>query len=339
MAVRLGVLGAGNFAGAVLFPALAKLPQIEKIAVASASGLHAQSAAAKFGFQRAAADESELLADPAINTIAILTRHDLHAGQVVRALQAGKHAFCEKPLALNQAQLDEIQAALVKNPGSLLTVGFNRRFAPLAKRLSEFLADRQEPLVAHYRVNAGFLPLTHWTQDPEQGGGRIIGEGCHFIDFLAFLVGAPPISVQAQALPDMGRYREDNVLLSFAFADGSLGSVAYLANGDKAFPKERVEVFCGGRVAVLDDFRALELVRDGRRTTFRSRLRQDKGHRGAWEALAAAILAGGPAPIAYEHLFGVTRASYAAVEALRSGERVEIGGHACTYLTGTIALL
>jgi len=323
--VRLGVLGAGNFAGAVLFPALAKLPQIDKIAVASASGLHAQSAAAKFGFKRAASDESELLADPAINTIAILTRHDLHAGQVVRALHAGKHVFCEKPLALNEAQLAEIQAALAENPACLLTVGFNRRFAPLAKRLSEFLADRQEPLVVHYRVNAGFLPLTHWTQDPEQGGGRIIGEGCHFIDFLTFLVGAPPISVQAQALPDQGRYREDNVLLNFTFPDGSLGSLAYLANGDKAFPKERVEVFCGGRVAVLDDFRALELVRDGRRTTLRSRLRQDKGHRGEWEAFAAAILSGGPPPIPYEHLLGVTRASYAAVEAVRGGAGVEIG--------------
>ena len=213
---------------------------------------------------------------------------------------------------------------LSRTHGRLLTVGFNRRFAPLARRLSEFLRDRQEPLVAHYRVNAGFLPLTHWLHDPEQGGGRIIGEGCHFIDFLAFLVGAPPISVHAQALPDLGRYREDNVLLTFTFPDGSLGSLSYLANGDKAFPKERVEVFCGGRVAVLDDFRALELVQDGKRTQLRSRLRQDKGHQAEWEAFAAAILAGGPPPIPYEHLFGVTRASFAAVEALRSGEVVKI---------------
>jgi predicted dehydrogenase/threonine dehydrogenase-like Zn-dependent dehydrogenase len=323
-AVRLGVLGAGNFAGAVLFPALAKLPHIEKIAVASASGLHAQSAAGKFGFRRAAADEADLLADPKINTIAILTRHDLHAGQVVRAIQAGKHVFCEKPLALNEEQLAEIQAALVQNPACLLTVGFNRRFAPLARRLSAFLADRQEPLVAAYRVNAGFLPLTHWLHDPEQGGGRIIGEGCHFIDFLSFLVGAPPISVYAQALPDLGRYREDNALLSFTFPDGSLGSLSYLANGDKAFPKERVEVFCGGRVAVLDDFRALELVQDGRRTQAHSRLRQDKGHQAEWEAFASAILSGGPPHIPYDHLFGVTRASFAAVEALRTGERVQI---------------
>ncbi len=198
----------------------------------------------------------------------------------------------------------------------MLTVGFNRRFAPLARRLSTFLADRQEPLVAHYRVNAGFLPLTHWLHDPEQGGGRIIGEGCHFIDFLAFLVGAPPTSVHAHALPDLGRYRQDNVILTFTFPDGSLGTVTYLANGDKAFPKERVEVFCGGRVAVLDDFRTLEMIQGSKRTQVRSHLRQDKGHRAEWEAFAAAILAGGPPPIPYAHLFGVTRASFAAVESL-----------------------
>lgn len=323
--VSLGVLGAGNFAGAVLFPALAKLPQVDKVAVASASGLHAQSAAVRYKFRRAAADEAELLADPAINTIAILTRHDLHAGQVIRALQAGKHVFCEKPLALNAGQLAEIQSAVEQNSRSLLMVGFNRRFAPFAQRLSAFLRDRQEPLVAHYRVNAGLLPLSHWLHDPQQGGGRIIGEGCHFIDLLTFLVGAPPLTVHAQALPDGGRYREDNASLTFTFPDGSLGSVAYLANGDKAFPKERLEVFCGGRAAVLDDFRTLELVQNGKRTQLHSRLRQDKGHQGEWETLSAAILAGGPPPIPYDQLFAVTRASFAAVESLRSGAGVKIG--------------
>jgi predicted dehydrogenase len=178
--------------------------------------------------------------------------------------------------------------------------------------------------VAHYRVNAGFLPLTHWLHDPEQGGGRIIGEGCHFIDFLTFLVGTPPVSVTARALADQGRYREDNVILTFAFADGSLGTVSYLANGDKSFPKERIEVFCGGRVAVLDDFRSLEIIQDGQRKIHRSRLRQDKGHRAEWEAFARAILEGGAPPISYDHLFGVAQATFAAVEATRSGEKTKI---------------
>jgi predicted dehydrogenase/threonine dehydrogenase-like Zn-dependent dehydrogenase len=322
--VRLGVLGAGNFATAVMLPAIKKIPQIERVGIASGAGLHAQHAAEKFNFHYTAHDENQLLTDPQINTIAILTRHDLHAEQVVRALQAGKHTFCEKPLAVDNDQLGMISEQLKVEQCPLLMVGFNRRFAPLARRMYEFIKERQEPLVALYRVNAGYLPLNHWLHDPKQGGGRIIGEGCHFIDFLTFLIGQPPISVNAQALPDHGRYREDNVILTFKFPDGSLGTVAYLANGDKAFPKERVEVFAGGRVAVLDDFRWLEMVRDGRRQIVRSRLRQDKGHQAEWEAYSAAILRGGPPPIPYEHLFGVTRATFAAVEALRGGNEFDI---------------
>jgi predicted dehydrogenase len=243
--------------------------------------------------------------------------------------------FCEKPLALNEEELGEIFKALTRDkdgdqgslsplPRRLLAVGFNRRFAPLARRLGAFIRERKEPLLAHYRVNAGYIPLTHWVQDPEQGGGRIIGEGCHFVDFLTFLVGSPPVSVSAQGLPDAGRYREDNVALNCTFQDGSIGLVSYLANGDKAFPKERVEVFCGGRVAVLDDFRTLEMVHNGRRQVVRSRLRQDKGHRAEWEAFVSAIQAGGPPPIPYEQLFGVTRATFAAVQALKTGSTLEI---------------
>lgn len=316
---RLGVLGAGNFANATLFPAIRKLPEIERVAVASGSGLHAQHSASKFAFQRAAQNEEEILADLNINTVAILTRHDLHAAQVIRALQADKHVFVEKPLALDEKQLEAIQEQLQVSGKCLLMVGFNRRFAPLAQQLQAFIQPRQEPLVAHYRVNAGYLPLTHWLHDPVQGGGRIIGEGCHFIDLLAFLVGAPPISVTAQGLPDGGRYREDNAVLTFTFSDGSLGTVSYLANGDKAFPKERVEVFAAGRVGVLNDYRTLEMIHDGKRQVVRSPLRQDKGHQAEWKAFAAAIQAGGPPPIPYEHLFGVTRASFAAVDALRNG--------------------
>jgi predicted dehydrogenase len=341
--VTLGVLGAGNFASTVMLPALQRVENVELVGVASAAGLSAKNAADRFNFHYATSDEDEILNDPGINTIAILTRHHLHARQVVAALKAGKHVICEKPLAIRQEELGEILKALqnsnnfgteaardVDHPlhngqnNPLLMVGFNRRFAPLAQNMQEFFGNRQEPLVAHYRVNAGFLPLTHWLHDPEQGGGRIIGEGCHFIDFLTFLVGTPPISVSAHALPDQGRYREDNVILTFAFADGSLGTVTYLANGDKAFPKERVEVFCGGRVTVLDDYRSLETIQDGQRRIYRSRLRQDKGHRAEWEAFARAILEDGQPPIAYDHLFGVAQAAFAAVEAIQSGDKKNI---------------
>lgn len=318
--VRLGVLGAGNFASAVLLPAIKRLPGIELVGIRSGSGVSASHAAGKFGFRYTAESSEQLLDDQQINTLAVLTRHNLHAAQVIAALGAGKHVFCEKPLALNSQELDEIFLELRKPGAPLLTVGFNRRFAPHAVRLHEFFQDRQEPLVAHYRVNAGFLPTNHWLHDPAVGGGRILGEGCHFIDFLTFLVGQPPLSVTAASLPDLGRYNSDNAVLTFTFPDGSLGSLTYLANGDKSFAKERLEVFCAGRIAVLDDFRSLELVREGRRQVIRARLRQDKGHQAEWAAFAQAITKSGAPPIPYAQLYGVSQASFAAAAALQSAQ-------------------
>lgn len=312
--VRLGVLGAGNFATGVLLPAIRTIEGIEPVGIVSAGGLHAQQAACKFGFRYAASGAETLLQDQDINTLAILTRHDTHAALVIQGLKAGKHVFVEKPLAIRPAELQEIAQALKEAPG-LLTVGFNRRFAPLAQRLAHAFAGRSEALYLHYRVNAGPLPLNHWLHDPQIGGGRLIGEGCHFVDFLTFLVGAPPLTVSAHALPDGGRYRQDNVSLTLTFPDGSVGVVDYLANGDKSYPKERLEVFGGERIAILDDFRLLTLVQDGRTRTFRQA--QDKGWRDEWVAFAQAIRAGGPPPIPYAHLFGVTAATFAALESLR----------------------
>jgi predicted dehydrogenase len=174
----------------------------------------------------------------------------------------------------------------------------------------------------HYRVNAGAIPLNHWTQDPEIGGGRIIGEGCHFVDFITFLVGAPPVSVSAHALPDHGKYREDNVSMTFTFPDGSIGVVDYLANGDKSLPKERVEVFCGGRVAVLDDFVSLQTVCDGKRKVERGA--QNKGWVDEWKVFAKRIREGGEPPIPYEQLIGVTMTTFAAVESLRTQTTLKI---------------
>lgn len=317
--VGFGVLGAGNFAAAVLLPAMKNLSSVRLVGVATASGMSARNAADRFGFAYAAADRERILDDPDVEAVAILTPHQLHAAQAIEALQAGKHVFCEKPLALNEEDLAAVEAALQACPEQILMVGYNRRFAPLAQRMKSFFAGRSEPLAAHYRVNAGYLPLTHWTQDLEKGGGRILGEACHFIDFLIFLTGTLPVEISARGLPDGGRYREDNVLLQMVFPDGSLGQITYLANGDKTFPKERVEVFCGGGLAVLDDFRSLECVRSGKRETTRSRLRQDKGHRAEMEIFAAAIRSGGPPPIPAEQIFGGMRATFAGLRALRSG--------------------
>ncbi|GAP15239.1 predicted dehydrogenase [Longilinea arvoryzae] len=322
----LGVLGAGNYATAVFLPIVQKVGGVQRVCIATASGVSARHAAQKYGFQSASSSESELLEDPGIQIIAILTRHQMHARQILAGLEHGKHVFCEKPLAITPAEVDEIEAVLAgtNETSPRLMVGFNRRFAPFSREVQRFFNGRSEPMAIHYRVNAGFLPVSHWTQDPQQGGGRIIGEGCHFIDYLTWLVGQPPVSVQAIGLPDGGRYHEDNVQLTFTFGDGSLGTLTYLANGDKAFPKERVEIFSGGRVAVLDDFRALELVRNGHRTGMQSRLSQDKGHRAGWEAFLDAVRGAKAPPIPYTELIAVTRASIAAVEALRSGNSQSI---------------
>ena len=320
--VKLGVLGAGLFANATLLPAIKTIPEIELVGIASAGGLHAQHSAKKFGFAYAASSDDEILNDPNINTVAILTRHGMHAGLVVKALQSGKHVFVEKPLATTLDQLLEVGEALKADGAPLLTVGFNRRFAPLAYRLQKFLAPRSEPMYMHYRINAGYIPLNHWTHDLLQGGGRIVGEGCHFVDFLAFLAGAAPLAVSAIALPDNGRYHEDNVSMTFTFPDGSIGVVDYLANGDKSYPKERLEVFCSGRIAVLDDFRTLEMLYDGHRNVLKKA--QDKGWKDEWNAFTNAIRTSGQPPIPYEQLFGVTKATFAVVQALHEGQKISI---------------
>lgn len=322
--LALGALGAGNFALSTFLPAVKKVGGIAPIGVVSASGVGAYDAANRFGFGYSSSDSSALLDDPTINLIAILTRHNLHSQLIIDALRAGKHVYCEKPLAINPDQLAEIINVLKIENLPLLTVGFNRRFAPLATELKTFIDVRHEPLYAHYRVNANRLPAEHWLIDPTIGGGRIIGEGCHFIDFLTYLVGENPVEVTAQGLPDGGMYSEDNVMMTFRFPDGSLGVVSYLANGDKSFPKEYLEVFSGGRIAVLHDWRKLELVAKNKRSTKHHLLKQDKGHQQAWKAFLTAVTGEKDPPIPYTQLVGVAQASFAAVESLRSGKPVSI---------------
>jgi predicted dehydrogenase/threonine dehydrogenase-like Zn-dependent dehydrogenase len=315
--LALGVLGAGLYANATFLPAVEKVGGVSKIGIASAAGVTAHHSMQKYGFRYAASAEQEILTDQNINLLAILTRHNSHARLIMAGLKAGKHIYCEKPLAIHPQELDELQAFLAGPNLPVLMAGFNRRFGPFAVRMKSFLEGAGEPFVANYRVNAGLLPLTHWLHDPQVGGGRIIGEGCHFVDFLSFLAGAAPVSASARALADLGRYNQDNVVITLTFPDGSLGTIHYLANGDKSFPKEQVEVFCAGRVAVLDDFRTLQLARGGQRQILRDRFGQDKGHRSAWQAFLQAVRSGGPSPIPYDQMIGVTRATFEAVESLR----------------------
>ncbi len=321
---NLGVIGAGNFANAVVLPGIRGLPSLRLVGIASAAGLSAQAAKEKFGFSFAASDPQAVIRHPEVNTVAVLTRHDSHAALAREALQAGKHVFLEKPPALNAGELAGLREQLEASPGSLLAVGYNRRFAPLARKLKDFVDSRSDPLHAVYRVNAGFLPTEHWLHDPRLGGGRLVGEACHFVDFLTFLVGLPPVRVSGQQLPDGGVYHGDNFQLAFTFPDGSLGTLVYLANGDRSVSKERLEVFAGGRAAVLDNFRSLTLASGGRSNTSRTRWQQDKGHRAIWTAFLDSIASGAPPPIPYEQIFAVSQATFAAQEALQTGLPQEI---------------
>jgi len=320
--VAVGVLGAGGFAVGTLLPAMKQIPGVEFVACCAATGAHGRSAGDKFGFRYCTTNEQQVLQDASVNTVVIATRHHLHARQVLAALAARKNVFCEKPLCLTEEELAQIVGALhgfAAEPQPLLMVGFNRRFAPMALQMKQFL-NLGEPLVMHYRVNAGFIPADHWVHDPEQGGGRIRGEVCHFVDFLTFLAGATPVSVEAQPLPNSGRYSDDNVVVSLRFENGSLGTIHYVANGDKSFSKERLEVFGAGAVAVLDDFRRLELVRSGRSQVVRSRLKQDKGHLSEWKAFAESIRTGKPAPIPISEVVASTLATLRTARSRSTGE-------------------
>ncbi len=321
--LRVGILGAGNFAAGTLIPAIKALDGISLEGLCASNGVRAKSVAAKYGFGFCTSDEEEILSNPGINTVVIATRHHLHAAQVIRALEAGKNVFCEKPLCLTERELEQIQSARTRRGENVqLMVGFNRRFAPMSRRMKSFLDRVRGPFVMNYRVNAGTLPKDHWINDPEQGGGRILGEVCHFVDFLSFVCGAEPVAVQAKAI---SRNSEDkDAIINMEFHDGSMGTIHYLCSGDRVIGKERVELFGGGAVAVLDDFRRLELARNGHKHVHRSWLRQDKGHRDELREFAQAIRSGGPSPISFEEICATTLATIRVAESLRSGQQEKV---------------
>lgn len=305
-----GFIGAGNYATQILIPAFRKSPARLKT-VASALGVSGVHAARKYRIEEAATDARGVLTDSEINTVVIATRHDSHARFIIEALEAGRHVFVEKPLCIDLQQLEAVSAAHAK-ASRLLMVGFNRRFAPQIVRVKQLLKGASEPKAFVMTVNAGRIPPEHWTQDPAVGGGRLVGEGCHFIDLLRFLAGAPIVAVQAACIGRM----DDRTSFTLTFGDGSIGTVHYLANGHKSFPKERLEVFCGGRILQLDNFRKLRAF--GWPGFRRMNLwRQDKGNEACVAAFVAAVGSGGAAPIPFEELHEVARVSLEIVQALR----------------------
>jgi len=323
--VNVGLVGAGAFAQKTLLPAAHRVEGIDWIGVCSSTGKDARVAGDKFGFRYCTSDPEELFGDDDVNTIAIVTRHDLHASLAAAALRAGKHVFVEKPPALSHEELGDLVSAVQQaGPQARLMVGYNRRFAPLAQQLRAFVQEIDEPLMINCRVNAGFIAADHWVHDAQQGGGRILGEVCHFVDFVSFLAGAAPTSVYARCLPNSGKYVDDNVQITLELSGGSIGSITYIANGDAALPKERIEIYGGGRAAVLDNFRRLQLVEGGRSRVTKSRFRQDKGHRGEWAALANELRDGEASLPPLEELVGTSLATFGAVESIRSGAAVAL---------------
>lgn len=312
---RVAFIGAGNYAARVLLPAFAA-SQVQLTAIVSRGGVSAAHCARKFAVPRAGTDTQGLLAAADVDAVVIATRHDSHARFVVQALQAGKHVFVEKPLAVDAAQIDAIIAACEQAHAAgrplQLVVGFNRRFAPQALRMRSLLAGVPAPKSLIATVNAGAVPAAHWVQDPSVGGGRILGEACHFVDLLRFLVGERIVAASVQALAAAAP--ADSVTITLRFADGSLGSIHYLANGHRTFPKERVEVFCAGRVLQLDNFRRLR----GFGWSGFSRMnlwRQDKGQRALVQAFVDAVRGSRPAPIPFAELIEVSRTVVALAEA------------------------
>ena len=296
-----GFIGSGNYATAVLIPAF-KLAGARLKVVASSAGVSGLHAGRKFGFEQTTTDTAGVLSDPAVNAVVITTRHDSHAGLVIEALKADKHVFVEKPLCLTLDELAAIEAAAASSAGRVM-VGFNRRFAPQVQRVKALLAGVGGPKAFVMTVNAGAIPAEHWTQDSEVGGGRIVGEACHFIDLLRFLAGAPIVEWRRT---DMASATQDTVSLQLSFADGSIGTVHYFANGPKSFPKERLEVFASGRALQLDNFR--RLAGFGWPGFAKMNLwRQDKGQKACAAAFVRAVEAGGPAPIPLEELIEVAR--------------------------------
>lgn len=316
----LGFVGAGNYASRMLIPAF-KSAGAQLHTVVTSGGINGVVHGVRAGFAEASTDFNALLANDVVNTIAIVTRHDSHASLVAQALRAGKSVFVEKPLAIDHAQLIEVREAYDQanqaGPGPQLMVGFNRRFAPQVQKMKTLLASVTEPKSFIMTMNAGAIPASHWTQDVLVGGGRIIGEACHFIDLMRFLAGSPIVSLQARRMgnaPGM-EVTEDKASITLGFEDGSFGTIMYLANGAASFPKERIEVFSAGRVLQLDNFRKL----NGYGWSGFSKLnlwKQDKGQKACAAAFLRAVDTGVSA-IPPEEIFEVARVTIEAAEQLR----------------------
>lgn len=320
----LGVIGAGSYAQAFLLPPLKSEPDVHFTSIFTRTGLSAADVGRRLGFARAVGSLPEVLADPDTAAVVVATRHDQHGPAVLAALAAGKHVFVEKPLCLTREELGDIARRLASPAGTpvVLQVGFNRRFSPAARAVKAHFGARPGPLTMIYRVNAGAIPRDHWIQDPREGGGRLVGEVCHFVDLMQFIAGADPVEVFATCIgtDNAELVAQDNVLITLRFADGSVGTLAYVAQGAKSVAKELFEVHGAGRSAILDNFGRVALHTHGRRVVRRV---SGKGQAEEIRAFIAAIRSGQPA-IAVESQLATTLATFDALESLRLRAPVRI---------------
>ena len=317
-ALRVGIVGPGLFARSTLLPLLKKI-DVDIAGVAGSSGTRAVGVAKRTGAAFASSTPAELIDDPAIHALVIATRHDSHAALAAQALDAGKAVFLEKPLAVDAAGL-ELVASRLKDGGRLV-VDFNRGFSPSADKVRAHFAGRTDPLVVQCRVNAGALPADHWLRDPATGGGRLVGEGCHFVDLCSSLIERPLRSVTVAPLGSGPRtLAEDSFVLTLGYEDGSLGVITYVATGSPRMAKERIEVLGAGRSAVIDDFRRVRLHGEkAGRPALPERPVKDKGHEAALRRFLAFASRGGEPPIPYERLIETTQATLIARDALAAG--------------------
>jgi polar amino acid transport system substrate-binding protein len=317
--ISIGFIGAGSYAQGNLLPNIPmKNRDIACKGVLTSSGTTSKRVAERFGFEFCTSSEKDILENPAINTLFIATRHDSHAGYVLKGLENGKHIFVEKPLCLTRDELEQIRQIYLEAGGRQIMVGFNRRFSSLSEALKKQVGSG--PMSMIYRVNAGNIPGDTWIQDKAIGGGRIIGEACHFIDYLVWLNGSLPVSVYATALPDAGGHN-DTVNINIRFANGSTGVVAYYANGPKSMPKEYIEVFHNGSSGVIHNFKELQIF--GKTRQKKKLLNLDKGQKPMVEQFLQSLVTGKPL-ILFEEIFAVTQACFAVLESIRTGQAVTI---------------
>ncbi|MGA2296882.1 MAG: bi-domain-containing oxidoreductase [FCB group bacterium] len=319
--IGLGFIGAGAFAQTFLLPAL-KNTGIDFSCVSNAIPVDAISVAKQFGFKNSTSDSSELIKREDINLIFCATHHDTHAKYVIEAIEAGKPVYVEKPLAISSEELEKIDEAVTKHDGSVM-VGFNRRFSKSFKLIDDFFKMRHDPMVISYRVNAGYIPKSNWSQQ-EKNGGRIIGEVCHFIDCMVYLTKSLPVKVYAESISSNNSETKnhDNVIITIKFSDGSVGVVEYLANGDSALPKEYCEVFCENSTALMNNFQSVELMRVSK--VKKISLDGKKGHNEEVIITINAVKKGENMPIPYNQIRAVTLATFAAELSLSKGMPVEI---------------